>query len=180
LDIQICFRATGTGKLAVPGRIRFTGETLMPKTDGHGGKTQAPRREMYGGEVVARDFSDWSPELKDEFARNEQNYQVGGRLLSETDKVKVWEIRLAPGERLPAHRHILDYFWTVLTSGDSLQHNSDGTTRRVSYKAGDTRHSTIGPGDVFLHDLNNVGDSELIFVTVEHQRSPGDPGSRQV
>ena len=98
---------------------------------------------MYGGDVIARDFADWTPELKAEFEHNTRNYKVGGKLLSETDRVKVWEIRLAPGERLPAHRHVLDYFWTVLTSGESLQHNADGTTRRVAYKAGETRHATI-------------------------------------
>jgi beta-alanine degradation protein BauB len=135
---------------------------------------------MLAGEVIATDFADWSPELRDEFRRNERNYRVGGRLLSEDSRVKVWEIRLAPGERLPAHRHVLDYFWTVLTPGESLQHNWDGTTRRVSYKAGQTRHYTFGVDDFMLHDLNNVGDSELIFITVEHQRAPGEPGPRQV
>src|SRR3954451_3601063 len=85
-------------------------------------------------EVLAENFSDWTPELRAEFAANGRNYRVGGRVLSETDHLKVWEIRLAPGERLPAHRHVLDYFWTVLTEGVSLQHADDGTTTRVSYR----------------------------------------------
>jgi len=132
------------------------------------------------GEVIATDFSDWTPELREEFTRNERNYQVGGRLLSDDKRVKVWEIRLAPGERLPAHKHVLDYFWTVLTKGESIQHNADGTTRRVSYQPGQTRHYTFGVDDFMLHDLNNVGDSELIFITVEHYRAPGEPGPRQI
>ena len=73
-----------------------------------------------------------------EFADNGRNYTVGSHLLSETDRVKVWEIRLAPGQRLPAHKHVLDYFWTVMTDGVSVQHADDGTTRRVVYQAGDT------------------------------------------
>lgn len=47
----------------------------------------------------------WSPALREEFATNARNGRVGGQLLSETDRVRLWEIRLAPGERLSAHRH---------------------------------------------------------------------------
>jgi hypothetical protein len=132
------------------------------------------------GGVTANAYAGWSPALKAEFQANTRNYQVGGRLLSETDRLKVWEIRLKPGERLPAHKHVLDYFWTVMTSGDSEQHTDDGTTRRVSYEAGMTRHYTFGPGQYLMHDLNNVGTSDLIFLTVEHKRMPGDAGPRQV
>ena len=34
---------------------------------------------------------------------------VGSRLLSQDARVRVWEIRLAPGQRWHAHRHVLDY-----------------------------------------------------------------------
>jgi hypothetical protein len=146
----------------------------VPKTAGASLKAPLP------GGVVAINFEGWSPELRAEFAAAGRNYQVGGKLLSETDKIKVWEIRLPPGERLPAHKHVLDYFWTILTPGESEQHTEDGTTRRVSYEPGTTRHYTFGPGEYLLHDLCNVGTTELIFITVEHLRAPGDPGPRQV
>ena len=138
-----------------------------------GGKITPP------GGVVGRNYENWSPALKAEFKANTANYQVGGKLLSETDRLKVWEIRLKPGERLPAHKHVLDYFWTVMTDGESEQHTDDGTTRRVSYTAGNTRHYTFGPDQYLMHDLNNVGTTDLIFLTVEHKRMPGDPGPRQ-
>ena len=41
----------------------------------------------------------------------------------------MWEIRLAPGERWHAHRHVLDYFWTAVNAGSSRQHTHDGTVR---------------------------------------------------
>ena len=34
-------------------------------------------------------------------------------LVSESDRVRVWTIRLKPGERIGFHRHVLDYFWTA-------------------------------------------------------------------
>lgn len=146
-----------------------------PSQDGSAGGMIIP-----AGGVVATDYAGWSPALRAEFNANTRNYQVGGTLLSETDRLKVWEIRLKPGERLPAHKHVLDYFWTVVTSGDSEQHTDDGTTRRVSYEPGTTRHYTFGPGQYLMHDLNNVGSTDLIFITVEHKRQPGDPGPRQL
>jgi hypothetical protein len=64
---------------------------------------------------------------------------------------------------------MLNYFWTSLTDGISLQHTDDGTTRRVVYRAGETRHFSF-PGDEYiLHDLYNDGPSELAFLTVEHK-----------
>ncbi|MGO4428268.1 hypothetical protein AB4Z54_58510, partial [Streptomyces sp. MCAF7] len=51
----------------------------------------------------------------------------------------------------------------------------DGTTREVSYHAGETRHFTFGPGEYLLHDIENVGDTELVFTTVEHLDSANAP-----
>jgi hypothetical protein len=44
---------------------------------------------------------------------------VGTRLLFENDRVKVWELRLAPGEDSAPHRHELDHLLIQL-SGDKV------------------------------------------------------------
>src|ERR1700754_4785372 len=98
------------------------------------------RTSALAGEVVAENFAGWSVETRQEFADNAHNYRVGSVLLSETDEVKVWSIRLAPGERVPAPRPVLNFFWPPLPDGTSLQHTDAGATRRVVYRAGDTRH----------------------------------------
>ena len=120
------------------------------------------------GTLVATGFDGWTSELRAEFAEHAHDGQVGSRLLSADDRVRVWEIRLGPGERWHAHRHVLDYFWTAVNAGRSRQHTSDGTTREVSYVAGETRHFTFRPGEYLLHDIENVGDGPLVFTTVEH------------
>ncbi|MDX6312571.1 MAG: beta-alanine degradation protein BauB [Streptomyces sp.] len=127
------------------------------------------------GDLVADSFQGWPPHLRQEFRRNAFNGHVGQTLLSETDRVRVWEIRLAPGERVPAHRHVLDYFWTAVTGGRSRQHTADGTTREVEYHPGDTRHFTFRPGQFLLHDLENAGPTTLIFTTVEFKDSQNAP-----
>ena len=112
---------------------------------------------------------EWTPALKDEFAREAEqpNGCVGSELLSETDKTRVWMIRLKPGERIGFHRHVLNYFWTSVNGGRGRQHLMDGTTVEYSYYAGETRHETYGAGEFKVHDLNNLGDQDMIFMTVE-------------
>ncbi|KZF01804.1 MAG: hypothetical protein WBA81_11425 [Rhodococcus sp. (in: high G+C Gram-positive bacteria)] len=126
------------------------------------------------GTLVAENFDGWSDELRAEFGAHEYDGEVGSTLLSQNDRVRVWEIRLAPGERWHAHRHVLDYFWTAVNAGTSRQHTFDGTTRDVSYSAGETRHFHFAAGEFLLHDIENVGTGELIFTTVEHLDSDND------
>lgn len=120
------------------------------------------------GTLIGTDFEGWSADLRAEFDTYSHDGYVGSWLLSQNERVRVWEIRLAPGERWHAHRHVLDYFWTAVNAGSSRQHTSDGTTRDVSYAAGETRHFSFAAGEYLLHDIENVGDTELVFTTVEH------------
>src|SRR5947207_13508510 len=119
----------------------------------------------------------WPAEIAAEFERESKqpNGCVGQRLLSENERVRVWEIRLRPGERFGFHRHVLDYFWTAVMPGRARAHVSDGTTVEQTYVAGETRHETHTPGHFKVHDLENIGDSELIFTTVESLDSANKP-----
>ena len=95
--------------------------------------------------------------------------------MSETDKVRIWIIRLAPGERIGFHRHVLNYFWTSVNGGRGRQHLMDGTTVEHSYFPGETRHETYGAGEYKVHDLENLGDQEMIFNTIEFLDSANKP-----
>jgi hypothetical protein len=53
----------------------------------------------------------------------------------------------------------------------------DGTTVEYTYAAGETRHETYGPGEFKVHDLENIGDTEMIFMTVEFLNSANKPMS---
>lgn len=116
-----------------------------------------------------------SPELRDEFAAAPRNGRVGQELLSETDQVRVWSIRLKPGERVGFHSHVLNYFWTAVTAGTSRSCINGGAPKTTTYKPGETRHFAYGAGERMIHDLENIGDTELVFVTVEFLNSPNEP-----
>jgi hypothetical protein len=49
------------------------------------------------GNLIATNFDGWSSELKAEFEKYAFDGEVGSRLLSENERVRVWEIRLSPG-----------------------------------------------------------------------------------
>jgi beta-alanine degradation protein BauB len=123
------------------------------------------------------DKSAWQSMIAAELDRERLNNNgcVGTTLLSESERVRVWIIRLAPGERIGFHRHVLDYFWTSVNGGRGRQHVHDGTTVEYSYQPGETRHETYGPGQYKVHDLENIGDKEMIFMTIEFLNSANKP-----
>jgi len=113
--------------------------------------------------------------LKEEFVARAGNGQVGSRLVSETERVRVWHLSLKPGERIGFHTHVLDYFWTAVTAGQARSHYGDGRTVEVSYLSGDTQHHRYGLGEFMIHDLENIGETELLFTTVEFLDSANAP-----
>lgn len=121
----------------------------------------------------ALDTSAWPAEIRTEFDNEAKspNPCVGSKLLSESDRSRVWMITLKPGERIGFHRHVLDYFWTAVTPCKGRQHLMDGTTVEYSYFAGETRHETYSEGEYKVHDLENIGDADMIFMTVEFLNS---------
>jgi mannose-6-phosphate isomerase-like protein (cupin superfamily) len=118
---------------------------------------------------------DWTQEHIAELEVNDNNGRVGSRLVSETERVRVWHIVIKPGERLPFHRHVNDYFWTALTEGCGRSRHGDGTVAQVAYRPGDTAHYRFAQSESRFHDLENTGDTELVFVTVELLGGPNAP-----
>jgi len=117
----------------------------------------------------------WDRGQIEELAASSSNGRVGTVLVSETDAVRVWHLVLQPGERIGFHRHVLDYFWTVLCDGRARSHYDDGSVREVAYRAGDTRHFAFGAGEHMTHDLENAGSGPLSFVTVEFKNGKNAP-----
>jgi len=124
-----------------------------------------------------REKAPWPAEIAAEFEREAKNPNpcVGSTLLSENERTRVWIIRLGPHERIGFHRHVLDYFWTSITGGRARQYVHDGWMIEMTYKPGETRHETYGKGEFKVHDLHNLDDKEMIFMTVEFKDSANKP-----
>jgi beta-alanine degradation protein BauB len=106
-------------------------------------------------------------EFSDELAAASANRRIGTSLWFENDHVRVFEVRLEPGQRGPFHVHDATYFWTVVSPGRGLQRFVDGSLVVRDYALGETKYLVHSRDDPLIHDLENVGDSTLRFVTVE-------------
>lgn len=110
---------------------------------------------------------EFSPtEFAEELAIAPDNRLLGTSLWFENDHIQVWEVRLGPGERGAFHIHDQNYFWTVVEPGRGLQRFVDGTLVIRDYQLGETRYLEQSPEKSLIHDLENVGDTTLRFVTV--------------
>jgi beta-alanine degradation protein BauB len=106
-------------------------------------------------------------EYAEELAAAPRNHEVGTTVWFENDRIRVWEILLQPGERGPFHAHTRNYFWTVVEGSTGLQRFADGTFAVRDYGVGDTKYLEHTPDTALIHDLENIGDTPLRFVTVE-------------
>lgn len=123
-------------------------------------------RPNAGDERGSFDVGDFAEEL----AAASDNHELGTSMWFENDRVRVFEVRLEPGERGPFHVHERTYFWTVVEPGRGLQRFDDGTYVVRDYRLGETTYLVHSPQDSLVHDLENVGATTLRFVTVELKR----------
>ena len=114
-------------------------------------------------ERVTFDVADFA----DELAAAAENFRVGTRLLLENEHVRVWDIALEPGERVPFHRHRTSYFYRCHAGGPTLVRTPDGAALVYESVADEVTYHPIESEDVVVHDLENVGETTLSFTTVE-------------
>jgi hypothetical protein len=96
---------------------------------------------------------------------------IASKLLMENDKVRIWEMRLGPGEKSDLHRHDNDYIM-IQISGDKMaaefEPDSGGEWAGLNYVEGD-----ISPGNVLFAKAGgvetavNVGKEPFYEIVVE-------------
>ncbi len=106
-------------------------------------------------------------EYAEELEAAPHNLDVGTSILFENHRIRVWDIILKPGERGPFHAHTRNYFWTVVEGSRGLQRFADGTFAVRDYLEGETKWLEHTPETALIHDLENIGNTDLRFVTVE-------------
>jgi quercetin dioxygenase-like cupin family protein len=101
--------------------------------------------------------------------RREISQDVGTRLLFENDRVRVWDLRLAPGESTGLHRHTTDFLYVVIGDGTLQTVFPDGTREPPrDMRDGDVRFRDVA--DETVHAAANVGDSPWRNIVVELKR----------
>jgi quercetin dioxygenase-like cupin family protein len=95
------------------------------------------------------------------------SFVVGTNLLFENERIRVWDITLAPGERLPFHRHRTSYFYRCESGGRLRVRTPEGDEAEYESPADEVHFHEIGADDLVVHDLENVGETTVRFTTVE-------------
>ena len=92
--------------------------------------------------------------------------KVGTKLLFENDRVRVWDLRLQPGQSTGLHRHESDYFYVVIGDGVLQGNYADGSNKPVQELSdGEVRFREIDGEDI--HEAVNVGDGPWRNIVVE-------------
>jgi hypothetical protein len=103
-----------------------------------------------------------------ELQRAADNFEVGTSLLFENGSIRVWELQLAPGERVPFHCHRTPYFWVCIDGGLAIQRYPDGHLIHVEFEPRDTDFLDEARLETErIHDLENTGDTTFRFHTFE-------------
>ena len=114
----------------------------------------------------------WTKTQKEALQNATENTPIGEHLLLETDTFKVWSIHLPKGKSLPFHKHNKPYFFTIKNKGKSRSFYADGTITETAYQKDDIKYfNKLNTYDYFIHNLENIGDTTLIFTTVEFKRN---------
>ncbi|WP_199546720.1 hypothetical protein [Streptomyces sp. N35] len=94
---------------------------------------------------------------------------IATKLLFENDRVRVWELRLAPGERSAVHRHDLDHL-LIQISGDriAIEPEPDSAGPFKEYLAADVVPGAVIPVDRGgIETAVNVGERPYREIIVE-------------
>jgi beta-alanine degradation protein BauB len=102
---------------------------------------------------------------------------VGTRLLFENDRVRVWEMRLAPGESTDRHLHDSDYLFVNLKAAHVTLYPEQGEPISSEARPGGVEYTEVGQG--IVHRLQNTGDSEHWEILVELKGPSRSPTPRE-
>ncbi|MGA3292400.1 MAG: hypothetical protein ABSE45_00305 [Candidatus Acidiferrales bacterium] len=91
------------------------------------------------------------------------------RLLLENERVRVLEVRIAPGETVPVHTHRWPAAIYVAKQSDFIRRDGEGNLLFDSRTAGPPPREPIAQWTPPLppHSVENVGDSEILLISTE-------------
>lgn len=87
---------------------------------------------------------------------------VQARLVLENERIKVTEVRIAPGEILPMHTHGAYVSYTMNSSKVRVAF-PDGSTKEREFQKGAASYSDPG----VTHSIENIGSTDVFNLDVE-------------
>jgi hypothetical protein len=117
-------------------------------------------------DVTGLDFFD-PVALQDEIRAAGTNFRVATDVVLETDEIRIWDFALPPGYRHPFHCHRTNYCWICTAAGTAVERLPDGRRFVQRVRLGEVDYLAASKSNPLIHDIENVGNSTLRFVTIE-------------
>jgi len=102
----------------------------------------------------------------------EPTERVGTRLMFENNRVRVWDLALAPGESLAKHIHRLDYVFIVASGGliRFADPDNDADYHDVQFEDDQVTWVPVPAEGKVDNRLTNIGDKPHRNVVIELQQ----------
>jgi quercetin dioxygenase-like cupin family protein len=88
---------------------------------------------------------------------------IGDKILFENDRVRIWSVKLDPGQRQAWHKHDLSYVIVPMTEGKNIMYFEDGREKETNETSGGVLWREAGAP----HELLNVSDWQYRNILIE-------------
>ena len=122
---------------------------------------------------ATNDFTNWEPAFIKELNSLEFKDTLGNMLLFEDDSIKLWNLKLNKGERMPFFRNNKDYSWISETDALLRSRFGNGRISLIRIGKGETKYIE-NSGKNYINDLENIGETPVIFKVLEYKNKYHD------
>lgn len=116
----------------------------------------------------AHDFSRWEENYIKELHTLEFKESLGNMLLFEDDTIRLWNLKLKGGERMPFLRHNKNYSWISETDAVLKSRFGNGRIALIRVNEGDTQYIENSEKE-HINDLENLGKAPAVFKVLEYK-----------
>ena len=116
----------------------------------------------------AGNFDPWEQEKIDELLHQKIKESLTDQLVFENESVKLWDLRLLPGERLDFRRHNTNYGWVCTTGGLVITRYGNGKIDMIKLNQGDADYFE-NRGKNYINDLENIGEYAIVINILEYK-----------
>ena len=114
------------------------------------------------------DFSKWEEKYVKELHALEFRESLGNMLLFEDESIRLWNLKLEVGQRMPFLRHNKNYSWISETNAVLKSRFGNGRISLIRVDKGDSEYFKNSNKN-YINDLENLGDSPAIFKVLEYK-----------
>ena len=116
----------------------------------------------------ANDFRKWEDVHLRELHSLEFKVTLGNTLLFEDNSIKLWNLKLNAGERMPFLKHNKNYSWISENNALLISRFGNGRISLIKIKEGDTQYCENSSKN-YINDLENLGEEPVVFKILEYK-----------